>query len=295
MPPPMTLPRPPSITTAKLSLTLLLVMFVAALSSHAQNSSPAELRRQVQTLNDKIRLLEERLGESQTRVQRLEEDRITLRQALRQAEDVISNLRALIGSPDQVASMPQIAKTPLDPYASPASMLAELRWQYHQSLSDLPMQSPKQIAKSHEQIKIWCKNTNKQMRSKIRWLTRVDQLERTRQGQYTARVRVLDELTLLPIGDPMSLIIPKRFAQKIARERDRKPLWWINALFIATPQYDPERATPGVFEVPPFVGPFVSFAYELEWIGIKGVTVKNTTEANDSDASNAPPPTSKPR
>ncbi|MEO1718163.1 MAG: hypothetical protein AAFR76_13755, partial [Planctomycetota bacterium] len=80
--------------------------------------------------------------------------------------------------------------------------------------------------------------------------------------------------------------VPRLFIDRIEND-PRYDRWLLTAVVIAAPRYNDERATRGVFEYPPFVGPYVDFDFELDWISLRGWREGQAEPAEASGANGA--------
>jgi len=244
----------------------------------AQDASPAEQRVRIVRLSQEVSRLRQDLDAARAQMAQLQEQRQTLERALREAESVISRLRTQVGSVGvRIVEAPKAA-IPDDPMASPMSLFRELRRRYARDLAGLAQDSDADLASYRRAVDTWCKATGRDLHGTTQWLTRIDGVERRRRGGYEARFQVLEDSSLLPIGDPFVLAIPRRFATRLLRDMDTFPLWRITGVLAAAPAYDPTRETPGVFDVPRFVGRYVGFDYSFEFKDVAGVEVDQKTE-----------------
>ncbi len=197
---------------------------------------------------------------------------------------------------------------PLDPYASPASLLRELKRRYARQLNDLPRSTQSQRERFEAQARHWCEKTQNEVRGRTRWLALVTDVRTPDRGSPDALIRVLDEFTHKPLGDAVRVPITRTMAERftsIRREfelrHDRTPTsessqlaYQINTLVIATPEFNAERQDVGVFDVPPFIGPCVEFGMKLDIDTVAAVELSRETPkpalkpATDPDAARPP-------
>ena len=235
----------------------------------AQSKTPTQLREENAALREELRRERARADELESRLAALLNERRGLEGRLSQTESMIAQLRAEMGRVD--APPTPIARAPAgaDPLSSPASLLRELRSRYHVAMLGVPNSTPEERADYAEQVQLWCKLTNRELRGKRTWLVKLTDIEPLDRDSSVASMTVLDEESGgLPIGEAVDVRVPKRYLDKldIGPENDR---WLLTAIVIAKPVFNPERQTRGIFEFPPFIGPMVEFDFELDWFGIK--------------------------
>ncbi len=255
------------------ALTVLLVAGGLGLGASGQpTASPREL------LSENERLIEELRG-TRAVIERLESEVAVLRNErrglltrVRDAEQVLSSLRLELEASEPGSSgarVSQRAPAPPDALASPASLLRELRNRYFEAMRDVPDASAAERAEYKQQVALWCRLTNRELRGRRTWLVELDDLIPLRAGRAVGRLSVIDEESGLPIAEAVDVEVPRLFIDRIEND-PRYDRWLLTAVVIAAPRYNAERATRGVFEYPPFIGPYVDFDFELDWISLRG-------------------------
>ncbi|MEL6497175.1 MAG: hypothetical protein AAF937_11020 [Planctomycetota bacterium] len=229
-------------------------------------------------LVDNERLVEEVRAE-RARVERLASELAVLRNErrgllarVRDAEQVLSALRLELEAADtnsEALGVTRTAATPADPLASPASLLRELRNRYFETMRDVPDATLAERDEYKQQAALWCRLTNRELRGRRTWLVELNDLIPLRGGRAVGRLRVIDEASGLPIAEAVDVEVPRLFIDRIEND-PRYDRWLLTAVVIAAPRYNAGRATRGVFEYPPFVGPHVDFDFELDWISLRG-------------------------
>lgn len=239
------------------------------------------LTRDLHAALERIETLEAELAD-------LRNERRGLEARVREAELVLSSLRRELAGPGERRVEPRpTAPVPEDPLSSPASLLRELRAQYYERMRSVPDGTGAERAAYREEVALWCRLTERSLRGKRTWLVELDDLVPLARDRAVARLTVIDEQTGLPIGDPVDVAVPAKFADRVQRE-PRYDRWLLTAIVIATPGYNESRLTRGVFEYPPFVGPYVDFDFELDWISLRGWRPGQTEPAGDAQAEENP-------
>jgi len=255
---------------------IVLAVLAPAASARAQGSSPAELRREIVRLSDELRKAHGQLAEAQKRIAALEAERAAQEKQLLEAASIINDLRARVSSDPQAAPSQAFAPVPDDPLAAPAALLRELKARYRQEVASLPRATPDQDRAYRQAAAQWCRDVPQTLRGRSVWLVRFDRLAPAGRQEFEGFLQVLDPRALLPIGEPVRIRMPERFAARVQREK-RFTLWEATLLVVAEPVYNKDRVDEGVFNVPSFVGPYVEFGYSLDWISLAGVETR--TEA----------------
>ncbi|MEM9165421.1 MAG: hypothetical protein AAGB48_00165 [Planctomycetota bacterium] len=220
--------------------------------------------------------LRDQLFEATARIERLEAEIATLRSERRglrsrvfDAERVLTALRRELGGPDDPVEDTQRAAVPEDALASPASLLRTLRAMYFDAMRGTPDGTAEELAEYRQAVALWCRLTARSLRGKRTWLVGFEDMVPLRNERAVARLTVYDEQSGLPIGESVDITVPARFAQRLASD-PRFDRWLLTAVVIARPAYSDGRATRGVFEFPPFIGPYAEFGFELDWVAVRG-------------------------
>lgn len=234
--------------------------------------SPRELVAENERLIEELRDARGILEQFESELAILRNERRGLLARVRDAELVLSALRLELEASEPGsagASVSARAPAPPDPLASPASLLRELRNRYFETMRDVPDASASERAEYKQQVALWCRLTNRELRGRRTWLVELDDLIPLRGGRAVGRLRVIDEASGLPIAEGVDVEVPRRFIDRVEND-PRYDRWLLTAVVIAAPRYNAERATRGVFEYPPFIGPYVDFDFELDWIAVRG-------------------------
>jgi hypothetical protein len=199
----------------------------------------------------------------ETEVIELRNDRRGVEVRLSQAEAMLSSLRREMSSPAEAAG-PSGVTMPADPLASPATLLRELRDRYFELVRSEPQETEAQRQALRERVVLWCRAMHRQLRDRRTWLVSFDEIMPL-SGGVVARMTVLDGATGQALGEPVDVAVPRKFADRVG-PRGR---WWLTSVVIAKPTFNESRQTRGVFEFPAFIGPFVEFDFELDWIALR--------------------------
>ncbi|MCW5776620.1 MAG: hypothetical protein KIS87_09295 [Phycisphaeraceae bacterium] len=218
-------------------------------------------------------------------VQRL---RSALDEALRRlaaAEAALARLGVPLGSTTDDTD-PGALDAPADPLASPASMLVELRRRYERDLAG----GPTDAAARRAAVAAWCKSIRAELKGRREWLVTIAPVEDpgVAASRPEAMVRVYDEALLRPIGEAVRVRIPARYAAQVRGRPDQR-LWTLTANVVVAPRFEERRESEGIFNYPPFIGPYAEFAFELEWVSLNA-SPRVLPEAPAAAPSDSPPP-----
>lgn len=242
--------------------------------ARAQGASPAELRREVDRLNEQLRVLRDELDQTRVSLRAAEQERAALAQRLRETESLLAELRARGPGdalpPTPTSSDPERTALPEDPLAAPGAIYDELRYRYERDLAPLPRATDQDRAAFRAEAQRWCKDAERQVRGRVHWVVRLENWSPSRSRRSEADLTVVDPVTLRPLGESVRVEVPARLAERVQREPERE-LWRASLLVTAKPIYNPDRAVRGVFDSPRFVGPMVEFDFSIEWLGLAGV------------------------
>lgn len=272
---------------------IVVALGVFAASVAAQTPQNDALRKQVEDLSGQVRDLTVKLAEAQRQIDVLEADRAELFRALRAAQEALLAAQQTRGT---TTPPPLKAPTPADPYASPASLRAELIRRYLAEVASLPGADATEPAGREEHarnVERWCRLTARLLRAKSAWTVRLENLlpaEDPRQrDEWTARATVVDAASGLPIGDPFPAVIPARIAQRVARESrsgaDSEPrLWRATVTIAAAPEFNPRGLGPEPFRTEEYIGRHAEFRFTLEWHAITPADKKDEKPAEPAGA-----------
>ncbi|HZW08825.1 MAG TPA: hypothetical protein VFF69_02895 [Phycisphaerales bacterium] len=252
-------------TRPLLAAALALLVTVAGAPAGAQTED--ELRDELARTRDELRI-------SQALV-------ATLREEIARLQAEVRELRGREG-PGAGGDLPS------DPLACPASMAAELARRYERDLAHLGGSStPERFAAAATE---WCDEMSRAIRGRREWLVSITDLEPLAGSRdQTARMRVFDEVSLLPLGEYELVQVPARIASRVEAEPDAA-LWLLTAEVAADPVYNPARASRGAFDEPPFVGPFVESGFALEWVSVAPTDLVPTASETPGEAPSLPEP-----
>ncbi len=254
---------------------------IALAQDEPASATEVQLRREIATLRD-------RLASAEERIRSLESERDEVLKQLAQARAAAAS-----GSSGGAGTVPDAgpqeprAPVPEDPFASPASMLVELRARYEAEFSSLPHDTDPAIEDYQEDVRVWCRAGVRDLRDRRQWLVTVSDVKArdNDRRRFDATIRVIDEASGLPIGEPLKTTIDTSTARKIEAGKDRFAYWRATVIVSASPTFNQIRPDAGVFEHPPFVGRYCDFGVQLDWRMFQGVRA----EVIEKNKAPAPP------
>jgi len=242
-----------------------------------------DLRSQLAVLRDEIRELASRLARSNDRVSALEREvnRLTAPGGAARSGAGAGAGEARDDAPPGIddSDEPALDLPASKPLASPEAALREARTRYEDAFADLSFESKRDRETYLERIRAWIAGLNRELTDTINWTCEIHRIELPDSGPATLAVRVIDPQTHKPRSAVHLLQAPRRAAISAQRERkraaaaadddnddatgDRVP-FRLDGIFRMQLRLDEARVDQGRFDEPPFVGPFVSFGYQIE-------------------------------
>lgn len=259
---------------------LVLVGLLAPLAM-AQDASPAELRREIEVLrmqNAEIATERDQLLEQ---VSAMREQMIAISDKLDDALAQIKDLKSQLAArpepvqqdpeptePETIAAPPAQAPIPMDHLASPASLLRALSHAYEVRFPNPALETEQDRRRFETRVRKWTQDVAKTMRGQTKWRVLLTDITPRRRGRETqAMMTVLDPASGLAIGSPFLVEVPSRMALKLGSEKEQ--VFDLTLMLVPAPIVNPKRIDRGVFEWPPFVGPMVDFAFDMDWLGLR--------------------------
>ncbi len=271
-------------STSLLALTALSILLTFCAPARAQSDqSVLELRQENARLRDRIAQLEAQLAQSNRQVESLKAQNTALQRRLTPGGGGGSGPPT---TPTPAPSNePDLSNLPDDPFAAPDAMLRELRSKYVENFGDAPLSTPEEREKRIQDARPWTRRMSTELRRAVEWLVTVvpDSEGRWSQpgfGRDTVfLLQVLDSASGggAPIGRPFPISVSGRDAGRLQANPDGTR-WIVSGVFSATPNVNPERETPGLFETPALVGPFVEFQHSLAVRGLRPADERDETE-----------------
>lgn len=263
----------------------------------AQEATPAELRREIETLRESAADITRERDALREQVESLAGEVGSLRAALAQAQARVAELEAALAArpaqpatpteqpataPVQVtptdAAAPAVVpatETPLDPLASPESMRLALTRAYLEAFGGTDLSTDAARSTYRERLASWIGTVKKNMRGQTRWNVLLSNAAtRTTSGgdrALSARMQVLHPQTGAPIGPSFMTVVPARLASKVSLGGEPE-MWEITITVWPDPHINDKRLEVGAFNHPEFVGPMLEFGFAMEWVGMRKLT-----------------------
>lgn len=235
----------------------------------AQPNATQPASGDVEALQREIASLRQSLAEAENRYRRLEQDYAAVREQLAAAERFIAGIQAQSQTPMTLPPSESRAPVPEDPMASPASLLAALQSRYALEFGNEAPTEAAALADYRDRVEKWVKDISRELRGRPTWLVTISDVRETESGRMEGWVRIIDESSGLPIGDPFITELSRSQAARIREGGfDR---WRTTVALNARPRFNPERRDEGVFNVPAFIGPFVEFGFGADFRSLLGV------------------------
>jgi len=147
------------------------------------------------------------------------------------------------------------------PFASPRSIEKSLQERYAERFADVPRGTPGDAVRERylRSVDEWRRAIHREMTASVEWHMLILEAEENR-GQIAMRLQAVDPETGAHLGEPItaggSRSIARTYAVMAERGGLEHPLL-VRGVVRPTLSIDPQRETPGPFDVPKLIGPFV--------------------------------------
>jgi hypothetical protein len=232
-----------------------------------QDQSMGDLRQQIERLKQEMQEQAAELEAARARIKELE-------QQLADSDDAE---RARSGQ-----SAPPPA-TPADPALGPGGLLATCRADYLASFPTLPSGSGPDAERARRQhiesLTAWVNKANRDGVRNLTWTGRIDPGTVRRFGRKVNFTIVFED----PNGTRdyrVPVTVSEGAFARVVRNGTVEPgQVSVNARVSTRMAVNQSRATPGAFDVPPSVGPFVEFGYDVQVTSIAPVAAPKPADA----------------
>lgn len=277
-------------------LTFLACVGLALLAegAHAQpEQTPAEMRREIDLLRQRVAQLEAQLESAVERADRLESENRELRRQLAAAQE--TNSRE--GSGERVESLEVPIDKPLEkgdlPEAwesSPESLFAALQASYERAMRGASRESRADEERYLARVGRWVREAEREFRGDVEWTVRVTRvLERPDHGG-DVMMQVVDPGTGRAWGEAFTMVMPRAY-RELLDEAPGRNYWIVSGTLTATPRVNRERDEPGFFLHPLFIGAFAEFDYAFK---VRRMIPTTLEPAEGEGPASAPPPDAEP-
>lgn len=271
----------------RIALIVLLALIVPPPPVVAQNETPATLRQRITQLERENETLRARIDELAARLEELQGENRALRRSL---------LKASRGTPEAGTPTPPVQTEPREPDApaqpvssggreplsSPDALFVALVLDHADTVSEIDSQDQEAL---RDRAKEWTLSSRRRFSGQTEWLLTLVPIEvvesdRADPPRKIAMATVLDKATLEAISTPFPIEVPERFHARLVGPRlspgsgqgEEKMLWISRVQMEARPLYEPERAEPGPFNYPPYIGPYSGFGYTVQMLSLSPIT-----------------------
>ena len=280
-------------------LWLAATLTLLASLAHAQDASPAELRREIEALRAQIDLLTEEREEILANSRRLQDETNHLRNALAASESLVASLTEQLNqarrhtkpvedspstpepaqtptqSPAETPAQPPQAQTPIQPLSSPESMRLALERSHRETFPALDLSSQAATLEYRRKLDQWITSVKRSMRGQTRWRIIVsDVAPKPTDRTLSARIQVVQSDSLIPIGPSFITTIPSRLATRFTPGNPPE-LWELTLAVAPDPIINERRLEPGPFNHPEWIGPMIEFSFTMDWIGLRKLNPQN--------------------
>jgi hypothetical protein len=234
---------------------------VASATAPAPAQAPAPAT-QDQSMGDLRQQIERLKQEMQEQAAELEAARARIKELEQQLADSDDAERARGGQ------APPPAATPADPAIGPGGLLATCRAEYLANFPTVPSGTGSEADRARKQhidrLSGWVSKANRESVRNLTWTGRIDSNTVRRFGRKVNFTMVFEE----PNGTRdyrVPVTVTEGQFSKVIRDGMVEPGPVAANVRVATRMaVNPDRTAPGAFDVPPSVGPFVDFGYEVE-------------------------------
>lgn len=254
-------------------LATLVLLLLAPLALAQDTGTVADLRRENDQLRERVAQLEATLVTLLEQNQVLVDETRALREAVVALRDQVESedeTDTTVPSPGAIVPTDtlQLAEAPNDPMASPALLLEALRRDHEDRFLDIDISEDEGDKRYRAELRRWFRAIERDFTQRVAWELQVESIERLEQERRTglqARIlfRVVDPESGLPFDrEPSSLVVEGRVAERVLQFPDTDR-WTLTGVCAATPVLNLERTERGMIDTPPFIGPYVEFAFNF--------------------------------
>lgn len=246
--------------------TLFAACLVAPFAGATAHAAPAPQQSQsdLQKEIDRLRQENEQLGKT---VEELKKEIAALKAAASDAAKQAAGGAPTAPAAPTVPPAPPADVVPADPSIGPGGLLAMLQAEYLSAFDSAP-RSPADGGdavpfNNHlKKLEAWCARMNRRYIRTFSWVARIDP-PTIRTDKLSASMDLLFQNGTRQFRVPVTLSSTQ--ASRI-RQGDRWYFGDVDVSAVVRPKVrvDPARSNPGAFEVPPMVGPYLTYAFEYE-------------------------------
>ena len=265
-----------------------------AASAQEGDVTITELRRENARLRERVAELEATVAAREASIASLERAMIELRREIASLQAALQGVGTgtapTTAPPPTTVAEPEFAELPTDRFGAPEAMLAFTVESFNEAFgAAVPDFGPEgedaTARRLHmQELKRWARRVTRQEASPVEWtieVVRLDELDRDGELQF----RVVHPGSKLPYSDRVFLAsIEGAMYRSLMREDEplSEGVWILEGRARITPEIEPALEQPLAFDVPPFVGPYVEFGFDLDVQRMRRPV--DEEPADDSDA-----------
>jgi hypothetical protein len=223
-----------------------------------QEQSMGDLRQEIARLKQ---LSDEQAAELEAALARIKE----LEQQLADADDA-AKAKSAGGAAAPAAPAP--APTPADPAIGPGGLLASLRADYLAAFPTVPSPNGADGARATQQhlnaLQSWVTKSNREGVRALAWTGRIDPNSVRRVRNKVNFTLVFEEPNGTRDWRVPAQVTEGAFARVMRGDVPETGMVTVNARVSPRMRVNPSRTAPGAFDVPPSVGPYLEFGYDLD-------------------------------
>lgn len=216
-----------------------------------------ELRQQIARLKQQN---EEQAAELDAALARIKE----LEQQIADSDDAAKAKAAGPGAP----SAPVPPPTPADPAIGPGGLLATLRAEYLASFPTVPSPAGPDGARATQQhlnaLQNWVTKSNREGVRNLAWTGRIDPSSVRRVRNKVNFTIIFEEPNGTRDWRVPAQVTDGAFDRAVRGDGTAAGTVTVNARVAPRMRVNQDRTTPGAFDVPPSVGPYLEFAFDFE-------------------------------
>ena len=277
------------------ALLMLLALAPAPAALARADETVADLRRENDQLRERIAQLEATLATLLEQNQALIDEPRALRsevaelnRRVQDTSDAVEEQRATSGTPMPKPiefEAPELAPPTDDPLASPGQLLEALIRDHDGRYPELALETADQRTRYVRDLQRWFKTLERDFTTRVEWLVDVvdsspvvdDEGKPT--GARTLVFYVIDPESNLPFdANPSTISVDSRSALRLLDNDEGVTRWRLAGIAAPTPILNTERTERGLIDTPPFIAPYVEFAYAFRVTAMLPVEVEEEDE-----------------
>lgn len=242
-------------------------------NGNVDSAEVRKLRDEVATQKKELDAIKKELGEARKQLTELKGMLSEMRGMLERI------LRSVSPSPNTNPNPAPTAQLPVDPFACPDCLLAELRKRYAAKFGKAfdPSDSTARRERLSD-IGKWVRDMNHDLRGKARWLVRVESLKEENAagggggGATTliATYTILDPTSRAALGSPRTDIVPSQFQPRL-KAGGEGMLYEVGLWANADIKFNENRPDEGIFNTPMLLAPYVEWGMKAEWNSVEPI------------------------